>query len=368
MIATRRVLLAGLAWLAVATGAQAQTADWQKTWDQTLAAAKAEGKVVIIGQPSPAMRNEVIPAFTKRFGIQVEYLSGPSSQMIGKIRTERESGIYSIDVFLSNGSTAINVQYAEKMLDPLKPAMILPEVTDGSKWKRGAPYYADPDKQYIMILFTSVDSLMFVNADQVKPEDLKSVDFLVDPKWRGKISSEDPQASGGAGIHSAVHFYKQLGPEFLRKLYVDQKPIINRDRRQLTDWLARGTYPICLTCHMDEAKILIKEGFNLVEVFDLPGIPNRITPSPMVLALANKAPHPNAGRVFANWLASKEGLELFSRHGQVATLRNDVDESFLDPRVIPKPGVKYHDNTDLTWVAEGQKQATKEVQELIKAK
>jgi ABC-type Fe3+ transport system substrate-binding protein len=117
---------------------------------------------------------------------------------------------------------------------------------------------------------------------------------------------------------------------------------------------------------MDEAKIFIKEGLNLVEVFDLPGIPNRITPSPMVMAMANRAPHPNAARVFANWLASKEGLELFSRYGQVATLRTDVDESFLDPRVIPKPGVKYHDNTDLTWVAQGQRQATKEVQELIK--
>ena len=126
-IAFRHTLLAAIAWLALAPAAQAQTADWKKTWDQTLAAAKAEGKVVIIGQPSPAMRNEVIPAFTKRFGIQVEYISGPSSQLIGKIRTERQSGIYSIDVFLSNGSTAINVQYAEKMLDPLKPLLLLPE-------------------------------------------------------------------------------------------------------------------------------------------------------------------------------------------------------------------------------------------------
>ena len=35
--------------------------------------------------------------------------------------------MYSIDVFLSNGSTAINVQYAEKMLDPLKPLLLLPK-------------------------------------------------------------------------------------------------------------------------------------------------------------------------------------------------------------------------------------------------
>ena len=62
---------------------------------------------------------------------------------------------------------------------------------------------------------------------------------------------------------------RELGSGIFTKLYVDQKPVINRDRRQLTDWLARGIYPICLTCRIDEAGMLVKEGFNLMEVFDL---------------------------------------------------------------------------------------------------
>src|SRR5687767_11736586 len=39
--------------LLFAPSALAQPADWQKVWDETLAAAKNEGKVVIIGSPDP---------------------------------------------------------------------------------------------------------------------------------------------------------------------------------------------------------------------------------------------------------------------------------------------------------------------------
>jgi iron(III) transport system substrate-binding protein len=352
--------------LTLAPAAQAQTADWQKTWDQTLAAAKEEGKVVVIGQPSPAMRNEILPAFTKKYGIPVELIAGQTSTIVGKIRTERASGIYSADVFMSNASTSINTLYAEKMLDPLKPLLLLPEVTDGSKWKRGKPFFGDPEEQYLLIMFSSVDSLLFINTDYVKPEEMRSAKDLLNPKWKGKIATEDPALGGGSGVSSAVHFYTQMGPEFVKQLYVGQQPTIQRDRRILTDWMARGTHPICLTCHIDDARLLIKEGFKLVEVFELSDMQNRITPTPSLLSVANKAPHPNAARVFVNWMASKEGLELYSRHSQSATLRTDVDESFLDPHIIPKPGKQYKDNTDLTWVATGQREAADKVKALLK--
>jgi iron(III) transport system substrate-binding protein len=207
---------------------------------------------------------------------------------------------------------------------------------------------------------------LFVNRDYVKPEEMRSVQDLLNPKWKGKISTESPSAAGGSGVQSAVHFYVQLGPEFAKKLYVDQQAVVQRDRRILSDWLARGSHPICLTCHIDDARPLVKEGYKLEEVFFLDGIKNRITPTPSLLSVADKAPHPNAARIFVNWMASKEALELYSREAQAATLRTDVDESFLDPRIIPKPGVQYHDNTDLSWVATGQKEAGDKVRELLK--
>lgn len=348
-----------------ASSVMAQSGDWQKVWNQTLAAAKKEGKVVVAGSPDPVMRNEIIPKFTERFGIPVEFMAGRSSQIVGRVRTERSSGIYAIDVYLAGASTTINSLYTEKLIDPLKPLLLLPEVTDGSKWKRGKPWFADPEGQYILMLFSSVDSLLFINAAYVKPDDIRSAKDLLSPKWKGKIATEDPTASG-SGSNTSVHFYTQLGPDFVKKLYIDQKPVISRERRQLTDWLARGTYPICLTCRVDDAATLQKEGFKLMEVFDLSDMRNRVNSAPFLVTVANKAPHPNATRVFVNWLAGKEALEIYSRNYQAATLRTDVDESFLDARTIPRPGTTYPDDTDLKWVSSGRKEAADKVRELLK--
>jgi iron(III) transport system substrate-binding protein len=357
---------AAVALLACTSFAQAQTANWQKEWEETLAAARKEGTVVVLGQPSPAMRNQILPKFTERYGIKVELIAGQSSTLIGKLRTERAAGISSVDVFMSNGGTSIGVLYTEKMIDPLRPLLILPEVTDPAKWKGGVVPFADPEKQYLLLMFRSVDSLMVISTDFVKSDEMRSVKDLLNPKWKGRISTEDPVAAGGGGAGSAAHFYAQMGPEFVKQLYIDQKPIVQRDRRILSDWLARGTAPICLTCHIDDMRELVQEGYKLVEVFELEGIKNRVTPAPSLLSVANKAPHPNAAKVFVNWMAGKEALELYSRNAQAATLRTDVDESFLDPRVVPKAGVDYADYTDIEWQARERTVVARKVRDLLK--
>jgi iron(III) transport system substrate-binding protein len=239
-------------------------------------------------------------------------------------------------------------------------------VADPKNWKGGKLPFVDPEKQYVLLMFKSVDSFMVVNRDIVKEDEMRSAKDLLNPKWKGKIATEDPRAGGGSGIGTAGHFYSEMGPEFVKQLYVDQQPTVQRDRRQLSDWLARGTHPICLTCHIDDMRSLIKEGFKLVEIFELDDMPNRLTPAPSLLTIANNAPHPNAAKIFVNWMASKEALELYSREAQAATLRTDVDESFLNPHVIPKPGVKYVDYTDYDWVVTGRRAVEKKVRDLLK--
>src|ERR1700757_3446666 len=82
------VLLAG----PFAPHARAQAVDGQRTWEATLAAAKREGKVVIVGTPKPTMRNEIAPKFTARYGIPVEFIAGKSEEMVERVRIERASG------------------------------------------------------------------------------------------------------------------------------------------------------------------------------------------------------------------------------------------------------------------------------------
>jgi iron(III) transport system substrate-binding protein len=360
-----RTAIALLISLVFAPVALAQSGDWQKQWDETLAAAKKEGKVVVVGSPDPVMRNEIIPRFTKQYGIQVEYIAGSSSQLISRIQTERQSGIFSVDIYLAGAASTVTNLYPNKMLDPLKPLLIHPDVIDGKKWKRGAPSFIDPEGQYVMMLFSTVNETLFINTDFVKPEEMKHVNDLINPKWKGKIASQDPRQTG-SGANTAVHFYTGVGPDYVKKVYVDQQPVFSRDRRQLSDWLARGTYPICLTCRADDLKPLIKDGFKLHTVFELEGLANRVNSAPLLMTYANKAPHPNAAKIFVNWIASKEALELYSREAQAATLRTDVDESFLDPRVIPKPGVKYVDYTSYDWVVTGRRDVENKVRDLLK--
>ena len=325
----------------------AQEKGWQKEWHNTLAAARKEGRVVVAGSADPVMRKKVIPLFTARYGITVEFLAGRSSLMVARIRTEQLAGFHTIDLFMSGPSSVIRL-YREKMLDPLKPMLMLPEVTNPSKWKKGKPWFVDPEEKYVLRPFNTLSSFLHINTDHVKPEEIRSAKDLLNPKWKGKISTEDPRDSR-RGQNQAVRFYLQLGEEFIKKLYIDQKPGISRQRRMLADWLARGVYPICLACRDDDADLLRREGFKILEIFKLSDVVGTVGSSPWMLGVTAKGPHPNAARIFANWIVSREGLETYSRGHKSATLRTDVDESFLRPERIPDVGEKYFDTSDWDW-------------------
>jgi iron(III) transport system substrate-binding protein len=343
----------------------AQSKD-DREWNEVVASAKKEGKVVVAGSPDPVMRNEIIPKFIARYGVQVEFMAGRSSEMTARVRTERASGIYSVDVFLAGPDTTATGLYADKIIDPLKPLLIMPEVADGTKWKRGKIWFADPEERYAVRAFSSVATLMFINGEHVKPEDMRAAKDLLNPKWRGKISTEDPTTTG-SGSNAAARFYHDLGEDFVKRLYIDQKPMRTRERRQMTDWLARGTQPICLNCREDDVRPLQKEGFKISEVFELTDMPPSINGSPWMLSMANKPPHAKAAQLFANWILSKEGLEIYGRGYGSATLRSDVSESYLNPGNIPKPGVKYFDDTDWKWIVTGRKQYREKVWSLLKS-
>jgi ABC-type Fe3+ transport system substrate-binding protein len=312
------------------------------------------------------MRNEVIPKFTARFGIPIEFIAGRSSQIVSRVQTERASGIYSVDLYLAGPDTSANELYNDKMIDPLKPLLVMAEVVDGSKWKSGKVWFADPQEQFVVRAFSSIASLFFINTEQVKPEEMRHIKDLVNAKWRGKISAEDPTTTG-AGANMAARLYVQIGEEFVKNLYIEQKVVRTRDRRQMSDWLARGTQPICLNCREDDVRPLVKDGFKILEIFELNGIPATINGSPWMLTLANKAPHPKAAQVFANWILSKEGLETYAKGYGSATLRTDIDESYLNPGNLPKKGVKYFDDTEWKWIVGGRAENREKVWKILKA-
>lgn len=350
-----------------APSAMAQTPDWKKSWDETLAAAKKEGKLVVSGPPSQELRQALPPAFKQRFGITLEYLGGRSAETATRLRAERQAGVQTIDVMLAGIQTMATILHREKMLDPIKPVLILPEVVDGSKWKKGKLWFGDPEDQYILRISNTVTVMFHINTDEVKPGTLRSARDLLDPKWKGKIALQDPTIPG-SGSNQAAHLYGQLGEDFVRRLYVDQKPMISRDTRQLTDGLARGSYPITLGAEDAQVEELRKEGMPILPLDTLADLQAEISAGFGQVALLNQAPHPNAAKIFVNWLASKEGSEIFVHAMGVVPTRNDIDEGFLPPELIPRAGVNYFDTYDWEFTVTTKENIRLRMKELLRAR
>ena len=131
-----------------ASGAQALAqSDRTKEWEATLQAAKKEGQVSIYIYRYEAL----IEAFKKDYPeIKASVVTGTGAQLGNRILAERRAEKYLVDVFSAGPNSAFNILYKGKTLDPLKPAFILPEVLDESKWYGGRHSFIDPEGKYIL--------------------------------------------------------------------------------------------------------------------------------------------------------------------------------------------------------------------------
>ena len=77
------------------------------------------------------------------------------------------------------------------------PALLLPEVTDVTKWWEGKHQYMDPEGSHIFVFVGSVDMPnLFYNKNLVDPNEFKSYWDMIKTKWRGKIVAVDPRQPG----------------------------------------------------------------------------------------------------------------------------------------------------------------------------
>lgn len=315
--------------------------DWQGVWERTVAGAKKEGKLSLYLYQGDGELEAVAQAFQKRYPeIAVTAVTGRGNQLGPRIMAERRAGRYLADVYIGGPTTPYTVFYRAKVLDPVSLAFILPEVADGSKWWEGRHHYIDPESKYIFVFVGSASgSYVSYNSKLVNPNEFNSYWDLVQPKWRGKILSKDPKVSGSQRIGVRILYYlPEVGPEFLRRLYGDMGIVLTQEIRQATDWLANGKFSICFFC--SEIRKAKRQGlpvdeFNTTRWKETQAISAGSTGS---VALLNQAPHPNAARLFINWLLSKEGQIVYQK---VANTPINSEESMrID---IPKETIPLED-------------------------
>ncbi len=255
LLALVSIMAAVVALGAAPAAAQDKAAENKAAFDKLVAAAQQEGTVVVKGPPHADLRKQLPAVFKQRYGITVEYLGGRTNEHLARLRAERDAGQKSsVDVNIGGIQSIATVFHREKMLEPMRPFLLMPEVADGSKWKKGELWFADPEQTYVLRLSSSVQAPIYINTARVKPGELKTARDLLDPKFHGKISMGDPTTTGSSA-NQAAQFYVLLGEDFVRKLYVGQKPTISRDTRQMTDWLIRGSHPIAFDVDRDQLEV-----------------------------------------------------------------------------------------------------------------
>jgi ABC-type Fe3+ transport system substrate-binding protein len=325
-----------LALIVVANAAEQKSA-WQREWEKILDGAKKEGEVRLWGDQE-ITHPDIIAGFVKEYpNIKPVTVSGRVGDLMPRIVAERRAGKYLADLYSGGlGGRSFSDFHKAGVLDPIKPLLILPEVIDASKWLNGEHYYADTEKQFVFMYEGSVAGVgLHYNTGLVDLKEFKSYSDLLNSKWKGKILLFERPAVGSPSL---VRFYynAQLGPEFIKRLFGEMDVTVSQDRRQSSDWLASGKFPICIDCgDTDRAK---QQGLPVDEFphANLKEASYEVSTSGNSgLALINNATNPNAARVFVNWFLSRAGQTVWQ-----TVMNTKVQEPSDSMRVdIPKDKV-----------------------------
>jgi ABC-type Fe3+ transport system substrate-binding protein len=123
---------------------------WQAEWDKTVKAAEKEGALVIY--MTQAFEPVFRAAFQKKYPkIKVTMVTGREPQLSQRVMSERRADRFAVDLYVSGNISPLTVFHRAKILEPIKPLLLLPEVMDTTGWYEGKHHYDDPEKRYIFV-------------------------------------------------------------------------------------------------------------------------------------------------------------------------------------------------------------------------
>lgn len=338
----------------VKTSSEKDKGSWKIEWDKTVEAAKKEGKVLIYSTPSNDIMRALAEVFEKKYGIKVEWISGRGEEWAQRMLSEKNAGIRAVDVIIAGGTITLTVVKPQGLLGKIDPLLILPEVIDPQAWiTKGLPY---TDKAHTsMPLVATFQRYVLRNTNMVKENEITSYKDLLNPKWKGKIVMNDPTVVGTANAFFGMLALDIWGIEesknFMRQL-VRQEPVITRDRRLQVEWVARGKYALSLATNLENAIEFINMAAPVAFCKVKEG--GKVGSGAGGLSVPEIPAHPNASKVFVNWILSKEGQSVFVKAYGSPGVRKDAPREGISPQLFPDPDEKFYDDTEESILYRGE--------------
>lgn len=365
------LVIGGLLGCAFAPPVMAQSAAWEAEWRELQAKAKKEGKLsVALGGSSSRDLRPVYQEFEKKFGVRVSLGGGQGSLVTSRLLSERASGVYALDLIQIGIGSVNEVLLPNDVLDPIPPQFMHPEVLDESGWLDGHHWWGDPKtKKYVFCYaLPQGDTGIAINTKLVNPDDINSYWDVLDPKYDGLRTSGDMGLSVGA--HTVATMAMMVGQDWLRRWITEAKPQISSDTDVMMNWLIQGRYGLAMFMggrgEMSQLDDLQKKGAPVMRMTKIMKEGADANPgSSGNFALLNRAPNPNAAKLFINWFLSKEGqLVMQNKFSAGDSLRIDIPKDMVDPSYRREEGKKYRVLTTELEYQDVLKSSTRYVEEL----
>jgi ABC-type Fe3+ transport system substrate-binding protein len=314
-------ILAGLAVVQAGALAPARADEAYAADPKLIEAARKEGEVVLY---TTLIVDQVVRPMIKAFrshvaGIDVKFVRTDSAQQVVKLINEGRAGRVQADIW------HLSDELAPLLQENLVAQLDLPSA-------RGLPAEMIDRKGNWVGTNLSTRSLAYntalVRADQVP----RSHQDLLDPRWKGQFVWHPNSIAGGYGFIGVV--LKSMGEEngtrYLEALAQQNIVPLPVAARAVLDRVIAGEYAMGLDMNSSHAVISAALG---APVRFVPLDP--VTMTMQIAGISRNAPHPNAARLFLDFIISRAGQEVF-RDADYIPMRPDVPAK--SPELKPESG------------------------------
>ncbi|HET7806329.1 MAG TPA: extracellular solute-binding protein [Pseudolabrys sp.] len=299
---SRRSLLKAAAALplAYATPIRAEPPPAQAITPALISAATKEGQVTWYTSADLQLAEKVGKAFEQKFpGIRARVERAGGERIFSRVAQEYAAGLHVPDAVSTGDAAQFIAWKRQDLLAPYVPEDVARHIP---------PEHRDAEAFYATV--RSSLCVMAYNTQLVRSgEAAKSFADLLDPKWKGKIVKAHPSYSGTI-MTSTYQMVRELGWGYLEKL-ARQELLQIQSATDTPKKVVLGERPVMADGNESNVLLLKEAGQPIEVIYPAEGTPSIVQPS----AIFRAAPHPNAARLFQNYLFTVEGQELFVNIG-----------------------------------------------------